>query len=241
MERSEGTFFPSVSTHHCSITFKVILLHFFSDPFALKRNVARSLNSQMVFEYVQERFRTAYKYFACPQSKDRNTVEHQRGKDTTKHGGMKQEEDGRKGGEEGSEKSGGGQGDGNEGKSQSSETGPKEDGESDEGERAERAQEEEERALNGGLMDLVLSGGTSTDGAGAEPGTTLEPSSASTHNGLLDRDEEEENHVSEKQGHIAPEDLHYIFDRMIFTGGKVPVQNAFLIVLNWITKILDLL
>uniref|UniRef100_A0A8C4UGL2 Terminal uridylyl transferase 4 n=1 Tax=Falco tinnunculus TaxID=100819 RepID=A0A8C4UGL2_FALTI len=41
------------------------------DPFALKRNVARSLNSQMVFEYILERFRTAYKYFACPQSKDR--------------------------------------------------------------------------------------------------------------------------------------------------------------------------
>uniref|UniRef100_A0A7N6B405 RNA uridylyltransferase n=1 Tax=Anabas testudineus TaxID=64144 RepID=A0A7N6B405_ANATE len=37
------------------------------DPFALKRNVARSLNSQMVFEYIQERFRMAYKYFACPQ------------------------------------------------------------------------------------------------------------------------------------------------------------------------------
>uniref|UniRef100_A0A8C8EP27 RNA uridylyltransferase n=1 Tax=Oncorhynchus tshawytscha TaxID=74940 RepID=A0A8C8EP27_ONCTS len=149
------------------------------DPFALKRNVARSLNSQMVFEYIQERFRTAYKYFACPQSKDRNTVEQQRGQ--------------------------------------------KEDGVSDEEERAERTQEKEERALNGGLMDLVLGGGgTSTDGAVAEPGTTLEPSSASTHNGLLDRDEEEENHVSEKQGHIAPEDLHYIFDRMIFTGGKPP-------------------
>lgn len=43
---------------------------FFPDPFALKRNVARSLNSQMVFEYILERFRTAYKYFACPQSKD---------------------------------------------------------------------------------------------------------------------------------------------------------------------------
>lgn len=43
---------------------------FFLDPFALKRNVARSLNSQMVFEYILERFRTAYKYFACPQSKD---------------------------------------------------------------------------------------------------------------------------------------------------------------------------
>lgn len=46
------------------------LLFFFLDPFALKRNVARSLNSQMVFEYILERFRTAYKYFACPQSKD---------------------------------------------------------------------------------------------------------------------------------------------------------------------------
>ncbi|XP_044285843.1 terminal uridylyltransferase 4 isoform X2 [Varanus komodoensis] len=42
------------------------------DPFALKRNVARSLNSQMVFEYILERFRTAYKYFACPQNKDGN-------------------------------------------------------------------------------------------------------------------------------------------------------------------------
>ncbi|XP_060629495.2 terminal uridylyltransferase 4 [Anolis sagrei] len=40
------------------------------DPFSLKRNVARSLNSQMVFEYILERFRTAYKYFACPQNKD---------------------------------------------------------------------------------------------------------------------------------------------------------------------------
>lgn len=234
MERSEGTFFPSVSTHHCSITFKVILLHFFSDPFALKRNVARSLNSQMVFEYVQERFRTAYKYFACPQSKDRDTGGRQRGKKTCKHGDMKPEEGD---GEEVAEKSGGGEHNGKEGNSLSSETGQKEEGESDEEDGAERA-------LNAGLMDLVLSeGDSSTDGTGAEPGTTLEHSSASPspQNGLLDSEEEEAKHVSEKQGHIAPEDLHYIFDRMIFTGGKVPVQNAFLIVLNWITKILDLL
>lgn len=40
------------------------------DPFALKRNVARSLNSQMVYEYILERFRGAYRYFACPQSKE---------------------------------------------------------------------------------------------------------------------------------------------------------------------------
>lgn len=43
------------------------------DPFALKRNVARSLNSQMVFEYVQERFRAAYKYFAVPQRPPRGS------------------------------------------------------------------------------------------------------------------------------------------------------------------------
>ncbi|XP_053549441.1 terminal uridylyltransferase 4 isoform X2 [Bombina bombina] len=42
------------------------------DPFALKRNVARSLNSQMVYEYIVERFRSAYRYFACPQSKELN-------------------------------------------------------------------------------------------------------------------------------------------------------------------------
>lgn len=43
------------------------------DPFSLKRNVARSLNSQMVFEYVQERFRAAYKYFAVPQRPPRGS------------------------------------------------------------------------------------------------------------------------------------------------------------------------
>ncbi|XP_045147908.1 terminal uridylyltransferase 4 isoform X3 [Echinops telfairi] len=42
------------------------------DPFSVKRNVARSLNSQLVFEYVVERFRAAYRYFACPQRKGGN-------------------------------------------------------------------------------------------------------------------------------------------------------------------------
>ncbi|XP_029943097.1 terminal uridylyltransferase 4 [Salarias fasciatus] len=36
------------------------------DPFSLKRNVARSLNSQMVFEYLQDRLRAAYRYFGHP-------------------------------------------------------------------------------------------------------------------------------------------------------------------------------
>ncbi|XP_021573023.1 terminal uridylyltransferase 4 isoform X7 [Carlito syrichta] len=42
------------------------------DPFSVKRNVARSLNSQLVYEYVVERFRAAYRYFACPQKKGEN-------------------------------------------------------------------------------------------------------------------------------------------------------------------------
>ncbi|XP_015291324.2 terminal uridylyltransferase 4 isoform X35 [Macaca fascicularis] len=42
------------------------------DPFSVKRNVARSLNSQLVYEYVVERFRAAYRYFACPQMKGGN-------------------------------------------------------------------------------------------------------------------------------------------------------------------------
>ncbi|XP_066863758.1 terminal uridylyltransferase 4 isoform X14 [Kogia breviceps] len=42
------------------------------DPFSIKRNVARSLNSQLVYEYVVERFRATYRYFACPQRKGEN-------------------------------------------------------------------------------------------------------------------------------------------------------------------------
>ncbi|OBS59213.1 hypothetical protein A6R68_09662 [Neotoma lepida] len=42
------------------------------DPFSVKRNVARSLNSQLVYEYVVERFRAAYRYFACPQKRGGN-------------------------------------------------------------------------------------------------------------------------------------------------------------------------
>ncbi|KAM6219398.1 terminal uridylyltransferase 4 isoform 2-T2 [Rhynchocyon petersi] len=50
------------------------------DPFSVKRNVARSLNSQLVYEYVVERFRAAYRYFACPQRKGgtKSTVDFKR-------------------------------------------------------------------------------------------------------------------------------------------------------------------
>ncbi|XP_027883781.1 terminal uridylyltransferase 4 [Xiphophorus couchianus] len=131
------------------------------DPFALKRNVARSLNSQMVFEYIQERFRSAYKYFACPQ---RRGAKKTRGDEV----GRIPE------GQEDNKKS--------EGSQREDDSGDDEDG-SD---------------LEKSLDDLVLNDGS-------------KPSSSAK--GLLDSEEEEE------QG---PADLHYVFDKMIFTGGKPP-------------------
>ncbi|XP_054911040.1 terminal uridylyltransferase 4 isoform X2 [Poeciliopsis prolifica] len=129
------------------------------DPFALKRNVARSLNSQMVFEYIQERFRSAYKYFACPQRR-------------------------------GAKKTGG------------DEAG-REDNERPEGSRREddSGDDEDGSDLEKSLDDLVLSDGS-------------KPSPSSK--GLLDSEEEEE---EEEEGAA---DLHYVFDKMIFTGGKPP-------------------
>ncbi|MGH0178384.1 UNVERIFIED_CONTAM: hypothetical protein FKN15_019437 [Acipenser sinensis] len=56
------------------------------DPYALKSNVARSLNSQMVFEYIQERFRTAYRYFASPQSKHSTSRGRRQGKRAIRRG-----------------------------------------------------------------------------------------------------------------------------------------------------------
>ena len=86
--------------------------------------------------------------------------------------------------------------------------------------------------MEGRLQDLGLSDGESPD----------EKRLPLAANGLLDSDseeeeeeeeeeeaeeddeemeEEEENRVSQKNRLVLPEDLHYIFDRMIFTGGKV--------------------
>ncbi|XP_041126782.1 terminal uridylyltransferase 4-like [Polyodon spathula] len=61
------------------------------DPYALKRNVARSLNSQMVFEYIQERFRTAYRYFACPQSKHSTSRGRRKSKRAVRRAGKAEE------------------------------------------------------------------------------------------------------------------------------------------------------
>ncbi|XP_042369285.1 terminal uridylyltransferase 4 [Plectropomus leopardus] len=181
------------------------------DPFALKRNVARSLNSQMVFEYIQERFRTAYKYFACPQR--RGTGRCQRSKKAAKQGETveKKEED-----------------EGIDDKSaQRGHQGLKEDEEadSDDEDGSDPSRKKGEKTLDASLMDMVLNEGNKT------------PFSP---NGLLDSDkegeeeeedeeeekeeeeEEEDSGASDKDGPVTSEDLHYVFDKMIFTGGKPP-------------------
>lgn len=147
------------------------------DPFTLKRNVARSLNSQMVFEYIQERFRTAYRYFACPQSLNRRPARRDaprrqrvaRTGDDTRRGSTEEDED------------------------------------------------DPDERLGRGFDRLLMEDED-------EPSPSSSPS-LSPQNGLLldgeDDEGDEEQCPGPKQDTVAPEDLHYIFDRMIFTGGKV--------------------
>lgn len=169
------------------------------DPFALKRNVARSLNSQMVFEYIQERFRTAYKYFACPQS--RNRVNTSRRLLRNKH---RLNEAAR---------------------SDSLERKKRDEEDGDSSDEDEERDLEEEESLRGTFTDLLVGdGGIDGEGVSQEISRNMSPS---VLNGLLmdtdeDDEEEEKDHEMEEQDNIAPEDLHYIFDRMIFTGGKPP-------------------
>lgn len=178
------------------------------DPFALKRNVARSLNSQMVFEYIQERFRTAYKYFACPQS--RNGTNGSRGYLRKK---SRRRARARKHGHDGTAEPTSGE---------LKNVGEEEDEESSDDE------DDEEEILSadfGKLLasDVQMDAGLLDEAVSQELSSPV--MSSLTPNGLLmDSDEEEvekEKHRRVEQENIAPEDMHYIFDRMIFTGGKV--------------------
>ncbi|CAI9591881.1 unnamed protein product [Staurois parvus] len=44
------------------------------DPYSVKRNVARSLNSQLVFEFMLHCLKATYKYFAMPQNKSQKST-----------------------------------------------------------------------------------------------------------------------------------------------------------------------
>lgn len=191
-----GFFSPSLRAQWRLLTAHVMWCPS-SDPFALKRNVARSLNSQMVFEYIQERFRTAYRYFACPQSRNgRGATRASRARARGAHAG-----EAKRGEEE-------------DGSNSTDEDEEEEEDDEDEDEAGD-----EERRVSRGLSRLLVED---------EDEDRIRHSSSPTpspHNGLFpDSDEEERDEEGRKgpeQHSIAPEDLHYTFDRMIFTGGKV--------------------
>ncbi|XP_062251236.1 terminal uridylyltransferase 4 isoform X1 [Platichthys flesus] len=176
------------------------------DPFALKRNVARSLNSQMVFEYIQERFRSAYKYFACPQRRGHRGPQRSKGVSKqeleNKLEGTERKEAASVSNEEDEEK-------GERSQRGQQRLREDEEPESDDGDGSDFTKKKNERTLDASLMDMVLNEGNRP---------SLPP------NGLLDSDEEgeEENDGSEKDENVSSEDLHYVFDKMIFTGGKPP-------------------
>lgn len=146
----------------------------------------------MVFEYIQERFRTAYKYFACPQRRHRGGLHRAQ---TLAKQGTKVEEFGK---EEDDDQSLG----------LSRLTEDEESESDDEDGASDPSTKEGEKTLGTSLMNMVLSG---------------ENKPSSSPNGLLDSEEEEKGSVADQDG--PPDDLHYVFDKMIFTGGKVNVAE----------------
>lgn len=51
-----------------SVINRLFYLHFILiDPFLQKRNLTRTVSANVVFEYILERFKSTYKYFAIPQ------------------------------------------------------------------------------------------------------------------------------------------------------------------------------
>lgn len=180
----------------------------------------------MVFEYIQERFRTAYKYFACPQSKDgfarqrhrrrpqrdsEGALERPRAPGSTRgqHKDFKQRPRGAEGEEDDS----------------------KDEDDDDDGDGGQSEDEcDPQGALSADISELLLS-----DGEQSSPPPTLSwakskecaangalPPERETENGLQDSEEEE----VREQADVAPDELYYTFDRIIFTGGKVTVASV---------------
>ncbi|XP_069009017.1 terminal uridylyltransferase 4 [Embiotoca jacksoni] len=182
------------------------------DPFALKRNVARSLNSQMVFEYIQERFRSAYKYFACPQK--RGAGGRQRNKKAAGQAATLEEAEKKEAAcvdEEDEDKK--------SLSAQKEQRPSKEDEEPDSDDEggSNPSRKRDEKSLDASLTDMALS-------EGSKPSFSPNGLPDSDKDGEEDEEEEEEEEgsVSLKDGPVASDDLHYVFDRMIFTGGKPP-------------------
>ncbi|XP_068175709.1 terminal uridylyltransferase 4 isoform X2 [Antennarius striatus] len=176
------------------------------DPFALKRNVARSLNSQMVFEYIQERFRMAYKYFACPQR--RGARKRQRVQHIGNHGDGLSESDLKE--------------DANVSK-RDNETGDKTPRTHRRTEDEESESKKNEKTLDLHLMDMVLDkGGKTLLSANGVPGSDEEEEDEEDDEEEEEEEEEEDGNTVLEDGAVTSEELHYVFDKLIFTGGKPP-------------------
>lgn len=212
------------------------------DPFALKRNVARSLNSQMVYEYVLERFRAAYRYFACPQRNEKKKSKadiRKRGKsrDQVANGGLQD-----------------GESDGDEMESRDSETvrcnssdcvsekdmaGSAErlsDGEaapasssqehlespclSETEQKSEALGDTESRKYNGRDSSSV----TDDDEDDTTEGRSASEGACSSHNGPDRFTSATSLHhkTLKNEGNLAEDELHYVFDKLILTSGKPP-------------------
>lgn len=146
----------------------------------------------MVFEYIQERFRTAYKYFACPQRRH--------------GGGPLRGHQGRQSPE--AEELGGETPVRNEDEQVKDDLSSRLTGLAEEDGGSRPSTMKGEKTLDTGLKDMVL-----RDESKPPP----------SPNGLLDSEEE--------LGSVTPQDipadhLHYVFDKMIFTGGKVNVTSS---------------
>lgn len=137
----------------------------------------------MVFEYIQERFRTAYKYFACPQRRHGGGL--CRAQMLAKQGTKVEEED-------------------DDESLRLTRLTEDEESESDGDGASDPSTQEGEKTLGTSLMSMVLSG---------------EDPPSSSPNGLLDSEEEEKGSTADQDG--PADHLHYVFDKMIFTGGKV--------------------
>lgn len=139
----------------------------------------------------------AYKYFACPQRRVLGGC--QRNKKAGKQGAEKKEEE-----------------DGKGDKSQQVQRGhpgskQDEEPESDDEDGSDLTSKKDEKTLDVSLMNMILS---------------ERNKSSFSPNGLLDSDKEEEEEDDEEENSVPSEDLHYVFDKMIFTGGKVIVMNT---------------
>lgn len=148
----------------------------------------------MVFEYIQERFRTAYKYFACPQRRHGGGA--RRGHQLGKHGTKVEELDGETPVRNMEDDLSCGL------KGLTEDESDKEDGGS------HPSTMMGEKTLDTSLMDMVLSD---------------ESKPSPSPNGLLDS-EEEMGSVTRQD--VPSDHLHYVFDKMIFTGGKVNATTS---------------